>query len=98
MLCPECGSMMQPSPEGPICDDCGTEGEGQKVSQSSEGEEITMVDEDEHAHALPKTDEYECEECGERDAYYRTEQTRAADEPTTIILTCAECGNKWRQY
>jgi DNA-directed RNA polymerase subunit M len=98
MLCPDCGKMMQPGPDGPTCQDCGTEGEGQKVEQASEGKEITVVDEEEQVHALPRTDEYQCPECGERDAYYRYEQTRAADEPTTIILTCVECDNKWRRY
>ncbi len=90
--------MMEPTPDGPVCKPCGTEGEGQKISQASEGKEITMVDEHEKIHALPRTDEYQCDECGERDAYYRQEQTRAADEPTTIILTCVECDHKWRQY
>lgn len=98
MFCPECGSLMEPGPDGPTCDDCGTTGEGTKVSQKSEGKEITKVDKDEQVHALPRTDEYACPDCGQRDAYYRHEQTRAADEPTTIILTCVECDHKWRRY
>jgi transcription factor S len=98
MFCPECGDMMEPGPEGPTCEDCGTEGEGQTVSQESEGEEMTVVEESEQVHSLPRTDEFACPECGEHDAYYRFEQTRAADEATTIMLTCVECDHKWRHY
>lgn len=90
--------MMTPGPDGPTCDDCGTTGEGQTVSQESEGKEITMIEESEEVHSLPRTDEFECPDCGEYDAYYRFEQTRAADEATTIILTCVECNHKWRHY
>jgi DNA-directed RNA polymerase subunit M len=98
MFCPECGDLMEPGPDGPRCEECDTTGEGQKVEQASEGKEITVVGEEDNVHARPRTDEYECPECGERDAYYRHEQTRAADEPTTIILRCVECDGKWRRY
>lgn len=41
-------------------------------------------------------DSFECEKCGERNAYYFQQQTRGADEPMTVFVTCLECGNKWR--
>ncbi|MDX1612266.1 MAG: transcription factor S [Candidatus Thermoplasmatota archaeon] len=97
MFCPECGALMKPSPDGPQCKKCGTTGEGQKITQKAEEKEITVLNEDE-IHTLPRTDEFPCPECGGRDAYYRYQQTRAADEPTTIILQCVECKEKWRKY
>lgn len=97
MFCPECGALMKPSADGPQCKKCGTTGEGTTVSQKAEETEIVIMDESE-VHTLPRTDEHSCPECGKRDAYYRHQQTRAADEPTTIILKCVECGEKWRHY
>ncbi len=88
---------MKPSPEGPRCAKCNTRGEGQKISQKSEAKEMSVFKEDQ-IHTLPRTNDFNCPECGERDAYYRYQQTRAADEPTTIILQCVECKHKWRKY
>lgn len=90
---------MKPSADGPQCKKCGTRGsgEGMTISQKHEETEIVVMNEDQ-IHTLPRTDEYTCPECGSRDAYYRYQQTRAADEPTTIILKCVDCGEKWRKY
>lgn len=97
MFCPECKGLMRPSPEGPVCPKCGTTGQGQRVSSKAEESELLVLS-DEEVHTLPRTDEYGCPECGARDAYYRYQQTRAADEPTTIILQCVPCKHKWRKY
>ena len=49
------------------------------------------------ANTLPKT-EAECPKCGKGDAYFRSEQTRAADEPETLFFTCVKCAKTWREY
>jgi len=36
---------------------------------------------------------YKCSKCKKKNAKIETKQTRAADEPPTIIVTCLECGN-----
>ena len=40
----------------------------------------------------------ECPKCGCKEAYFRTEQTRGADEPETEFYTCVKCEKVWREY
>eukprot|EP00004_Rigifila_ramosa_P004178 TRINITY_DN14580_c0_g1_i3.p2 TRINITY_DN14580_c0_g1~~TRINITY_DN14580_c0_g1_i3.p2 ORF type:complete len:105 (-),score=24.92 TRINITY_DN14580_c0_g1_i3:57-371(-) len=49
---------------------------------------------------LPVTGMFKCDKCGGRNASYREVQTRSADEPTTVFLTCLveDCGNSWIIY
>jgi transcription elongation factor S-II len=42
------------------------------------------------------TDEYKCNRCHKRECTYYEMQTRSADEPTTIFITCLNCGKRWR--
>lgn len=50
----------------------------------------------ERDHATGNTDIFRCEECGKRNCKYFQQQTRGADEPMTVFVTCMECGHKWR--
>jgi transcription elongation factor S-II len=43
------------------------------------------------------TDEYKCHRCNKRECTYYEMQTRSADEPMTIFITCLNCGKRWRQ-
>jgi transcription elongation factor S-II len=43
------------------------------------------------------TDQYKCHRCGKRECSYYELQTRSADEPMTIFITCLNCGKRWRQ-
>ena len=42
------------------------------------------------------TDEYKCNRCHKRECTYYEMQTRSADEPTTIFITCLNCGKRWK--
>lgn len=44
------------------------------------------------------TDKFKCpnRQCRARKAIYTEVQTRSADEPMTIFITCLECGKRWR--
>jgi transcription elongation factor S-II len=42
------------------------------------------------------TDRFLCR-CGKRECTYYEMQTRSADEPMTIFITCLNCGKHWRQ-
>jgi transcription elongation factor S-II len=43
------------------------------------------------------TDMFTCRKCrGKRCTYYEM-QTRSADEPATVFITCLDCGKNWRQ-
>ena len=42
------------------------------------------------------TDIYKCSKCKKRMCTYYERQTRSADEPTTIFVTCLNCGKRWK--
>jgi DNA-directed RNA polymerase subunit M/transcription elongation factor TFIIS len=43
------------------------------------------------------TDQFLCTRCHKRECTYYEMQTRSADEPMTIFITCINCGKHWRQ-
>lgn len=43
------------------------------------------------------TDQFYCGQCHKRECTYYEMQTRSADEPMTIFITCLNCGKHWRQ-
>ena len=42
------------------------------------------------------TDMYTCKKCKSKKCHYFEMQTRSADEPTTIFVTCLDCGKQWK--
>jgi DNA-directed RNA polymerase subunit M len=38
-----------------------------------------------------------CPECAHDRAHYRLVQLRSIDEPPTRLLSCASCGQRWRE-
>jgi transcription elongation factor S-II len=42
------------------------------------------------------TDQFKCRKCSSRETCYYEMQTRSADEPMTIFITCLNCGNRWK--
>lgn len=42
------------------------------------------------------TDQFKCAKCKGRETCYYELQTRSADEPMTIFITCLNCGNRWK--
>jgi transcription elongation factor S-II len=42
------------------------------------------------------TDQFKCRRCSSRETCYYEMQTRSADEPMTIFITCLNCGNRWK--
>lgn len=43
------------------------------------------------------TDQFKCSKCKKRECSYYELQTRSADEPMTIFVTCLNCGKRWRE-
>lgn len=43
------------------------------------------------------TEEYTCPKCRKKKNIINEMQTRSADEPVTIFITCGECNFKWRK-
>lgn len=46
---------------------------------------------------LPTTGSVTCDECGNGEAKWYTQQIRAADESETRFFICTECDNRWRE-
>ena len=42
------------------------------------------------------TDRFKCKKCKSKETCYYELQTRSADEPMTIFITCINCGNRWK--
>lgn len=42
------------------------------------------------------TDQFKCTRCKQRKCTYYELQTRSADEPMTIFVTCLNCGKRWK--
>ena len=43
------------------------------------------------------TTKFKCNRCEKRECTYYELQTRSADEPMTIFISCLNCGKRWRQ-
>ncbi len=43
------------------------------------------------------TDSFTCRKCRSKKCTYYQLQTRSADEPMTLFITCLDCGTKWKQ-
>lgn len=83
-----------------VCKKCGFSKKIKKDDHeiiTSEKQEKEKVIIEEEMSTLPKT-KARCPECGNNEAYWRLEQTRAADEPETRIYRCTECNHTWREY
>ncbi len=106
MFCPTHKVLMRPVAGVLTCPnpDCGktkTAKAGELVVKgpaADDEKKSVMVDAKDKLDLLPTTEEYACDKCGGRKAYYYMRQTRSADEATTRFLECTDCGFKWREY
>ena len=46
---------------------------------------------------VSNTDMFTCGKCKSKNCSYYTMQTRSADEPETIFITCLDCGKHWKR-
>jgi len=99
-FCPECKSLMRPMKKnnktvmGCSCGHTKKEVAQTIVETIAKPKEVEIVSDEE---TLPITKE-ECEKCGNKEAYYWLQQTRAGDEPETKFLKCTQCKHTWREY
>jgi transcription elongation factor S-II len=42
--------------------------------------------------------EFNCRKCGRSKTVINPVQTRSADEPATLFITCLTCGHLWKQH
>jgi transcription elongation factor S-II len=60
--------------------------------------EKTVRDQRTHSGSRVKanTTALSCGRCKSRECYFYELQTRSADEPMTVFVTCLDCGHRWR--
>ena len=49
-----------------------------------------------HTNIEASTDMFTCKKCKSKRCTFYEMQTRSADEPATIFITCLDCGKSWR--
>lgn len=101
-FCPKCESLLTPTKDKGklvlVCSGCGYKKTGGNVKIVEKTEGLKKVEAiEKQTSTMPVTDA-ECPKCGHKKAYFRSEQTRAADEPETLFFTCVKCGKTWRDY
>jgi DNA-directed RNA polymerase subunit M/transcription elongation factor TFIIS len=67
------------------------------IWRSIQDDKIKIEQMKKQAVQLNVTDMFKCMRCFKRNCTYFELQTRSADEPMTIFVTCLECGKKWKQ-
>ena len=100
MFCPECSAILRPKNKGSkkiLYCACGYTKDPEGVSlvikeEVEEAKELEVVNE---MALLPKIRTL-CGKCENDAAYFWTQQTRSADEPATIFVTCLDCNKHWR--
>ncbi|MEM5820974.1 MAG: transcription factor S [Candidatus Aenigmatarchaeota archaeon] len=104
--CPKCGSILIPKREkGKVvfycrkCDKSYNFDKDVKLESKfkESKEEATVIGKSEQEKKLPKTNVI-CPKCGNNEAYYYVQQTRAADEPPTVFYICTKCNYSWRSF
>jgi DNA-directed RNA polymerase subunit M len=102
-FCDKCGGILvlKKTKKGVeyACRICGkkySKGSKIKISEkvSKEGN-IRIVEQ--RREELPIT-EIVCSKCGNKEAYWWLQQTRAIDEPPTRFYKCTKCNHTWREY
>ncbi len=99
MFCPKCKSILVPvkMPRSVklVCKKCGYTGkETPVIKEKIQQKEIEIT---KHEVPFPKV-KIKCPNCGNKEAYFWTQQTRSADEPETKFYECTKCGHRWREY
>lgn len=102
MFCPKCGSILRPKDKSGkriLYCTCGyTKSSEEELVEIKESAQATKkIEVIENLDTRPKI-KMTCEECGNKVAYYWTQQTRSADEPETRFFKCTKCGYTWREY
>ncbi|PRP81725.1 RNA polymerase I subunit [Planoprotostelium fungivorum] len=100
-FCPQCGTLLD-LPSGPSisCDLCKYTVQTKELSSlqstSRKAQEKRMEDQEEEDNTDARATILEtCPKCHHERAYFRTAQTRSADEGQTIFYECCQCGNNW---
>jgi DNA-directed RNA polymerase subunit M len=99
-FCPKCNSLLIPTKEGLICTNCGYKEASVAIELKEEikKKKPSITQADGAVEDTRPTLKVDCPKCGHNEAYWYSQQTRAADEPETQFFICKKCGYRWRKY
>jgi len=104
-FCPKCHSILRPKKENEklvmYCS-CGYSSASDTDGSLKEEKKVKKAEVDfevveKEVNTLPITKE-ECPNCGNKEAFYWLQQTRAGDEAETKFMKCTKCKHTWRDY
>ena len=101
MFCPDCKSILRPKDKGGkrvLWCSCGYTSDKPETTEIREQQETMKKIEAIETIETNPIIEARCPECENKEAYYWTQQTRAADEPETRFFKCTKCNHTWREY
>lgn len=99
-FCPKCGSVLIEKRKNFGCAKCNYTAKGKvriEASEKMHGKQEIGVIKDKDTDVFPVINAV-CNECGHREAYFWTAQTRAGDEAETRFFRCTKCKHTWREY
>lgn len=101
MFCEKCGSVLvvreKDGKKFFYCKSCGSTFDitSELKIRSKFKEEERII---EFTESLGEKTSATCPKCGNNEAYFWVQQTRAADEPPTRFYRCTKCNYTWREY
>jgi DNA-directed RNA polymerase subunit M len=99
-FCPKCGSVLIEKRKNFGCMKCSYTAKGKiKIESSEDMNEMKKVAviREKDANVMPVVSAV-CPKCGNKEAYFWSSQTRAADEAETKFFKCIKCKHTWREY
>jgi DNA-directed RNA polymerase subunit M len=106
-FCPKCRAILRPKKDenGKVVMFCSCGYTSASAAKSAsvkdekkvKKEEAELMVVEKAVETLPITKE-ECPECGNKEAFYWLQQTRAGDEAETKFMKCTKCKHTWRDY
>ncbi len=99
-FCPKCGSVLVEKRKNFGCLKCNYSTKSKIKIESTEklnGMEGHVAVKKKDTNVMPVTMEI-CPKCGNKEAYFWSAQTRAADEAETRFFKCKKCSHTWREY
>jgi transcription factor S len=99
-FCPKCGSVLVEKRKNFGCARCNYTAKGKVKIEASEKIKETGsigVVKEKDIDVMPVT-AATCPKCKNKEAYFWSSQTRAADESETRFFRCKKCAFTWREY
>ena len=101
-FCPKCKTLMLPSKKTAICPKCKSRVKANKndivlKEKISHSEKEKISPRAKEIEATFPTVKEECTSCGNKTAYWWTQQTLGEDEPETQFFRCTKCRHTWRK-